>query len=110
MWSIIEGGAKYFTHMWPQFYNNYCYYPSRYNGADWQSALQKLNPTIKWYAGIPASKDAGGGFVGSRVAGLVQESQRFSNWDGIMMWDASWDQYNGWYSDTVRSALDGALV
>jgi len=32
MWNIIEPNAQYFSHMWPQFYNNYCYYPSQYNG------------------------------------------------------------------------------
>merc|ERR1712107_788036 len=107
MWKIIQSGAKYFTHMWPQFYNNYCYYPSQYDGAAWQQALEQLNPNIKWFSGIPAAPDAGGGFVGGGVGGLVQVNQGFSNWDGIMMWDASWDQFNGWYSDSVRSALDG---
>lgn len=107
MWPIISGGAKYFTHMWPQFYNNYCYYPSQYNGAKWASTLQSLNPNIKWYSGIPASPDAGGGFCGGQVSGLVSASRGLHGWDGIMMWDASWDQYNNWYSNTVRSALGG---
>jgi len=66
MWNIIEPNAQYFTHMWPQFYNNYCYYPSQYNGGTWQSELERLNPKIKWYSGIPAAPDAGGGFDGVR--------------------------------------------
>lgn len=110
MWPILTGGAKYFTDMWIQFYNNYCYYggSGRYNPGEWQAAISSLNPAIKWYSGIPASPDAGGGFVGGSVSGLVRESVQYQNWDGIMMWDASWDQYNNWYSDTVRSALDSA--
>lgn len=110
MWPILSAGAQYFTDVWVQFYNNYCYFggSGRYNPGDWQSAVEQLNPAIKWYSGIPAAPAAGGGFVGSSVDELVSASSGFANWDGIMMWESSWDQYNNWYSDSVRRALDGA--
>merc|ERR1712151_358462 len=96
MWPILTKGARYFTDVWIQFYNNYCYYGGgKYNGAVWAKALQDLNPNIKWYSGIPAAPSAGGGFIGGSVSSLVSESAGFANWDGVMMWDASWDQYNG---------------
>ena len=107
MVKLIEQGAQYFTHLWPQFYNNYCSYMTGYNGAGWQSFIAQKNPKIEWYTGIPAAPAGGGGFVPkSDLPALVKASKGFANWDGVMMWDASWDSFNGWYSDSVRAALD----
>lgn len=95
-------GAVYFDWIQIQFYNNYCGIQSYVPGAaaqynfnfdtwdDWAQTTS-ANPDVKILLGIPANTGAAGsGYTtGSTLAAVVEYSETFGSFGGVMMWDMS---------------------
>jgi len=114
--SMLSGGV-FFDMVFIQFYNNFCgvvdFGAGDYNFDIWNAWAvgTSANKGVKLFMGVPANTGAGGGFVGA--AGLVpviDSSKAFSNFGGVMMWDASQAQANTGFISSVKSALTGATV
>jgi len=99
--ALGDAGDK-FDYLTVQFYNNYC----SYQGGTWfwssfsQWATWSRSATggkVKIFLGLPASTEAGGGYVTpDAISGAVKTlRQNYTDvFGGVMLWDASWDQNN----------------
>lgn len=112
-------GAVSFDFISIQFYNNYCGVSSYVSGAsmqnnynfatwdNWAKTVSK-NPNVKILMGIPANTGAGAGYVeGSQLASVIDYSETFSSFGGVMMWDMSQLYENSGFLAEVVADLDG---
>ncbi|ROV95179.1 hypothetical protein VMCG_08533 [Cytospora schulzeri] len=110
-------GTVYFDWIQIQFYNNYCgvntfvvgdsSQPS-YNFDTWNTWANTVsaNRNVKVLVGIPANTGAGSGYVtGSTLEAVVEYSETFSSFGGIMMWDMSQLYENVGFLDEVVEYL-----
>ncbi|KAK2744045.1 hypothetical protein FQN57_004498 [Myotisia sp. PD_48] len=105
-----------------QFYNNYCgvhsWEPGKvdqpwFNMAQWDNYAKTVskNKNVRILVGAPANTGAGGGYVPAQtLAGIAAWSKKFSNFGGIMLWDASQAWANTGFVSTVKDALRGGNV
>jgi chitinase len=91
---VLGDAANLFDYLWPQFYNNHCFFGGATFAENLASWTGLQGPKI--FIGLPASADAGGGYVDPadlpRVMGLVGRGG--GSPQGIMLWDASYDRLN----------------
>lgn len=111
-------GTVYFDAIWVQFYNNYCGLQSfvagsstqnNFNLDTWNTWAQQtsLNKNVRVFVGVPANTGAAGsGYEPvSTLSQIISYSEGFSNFGGIMMWDASQAYANSGFISGVYSAL-----
>lgn len=114
-------GAVSFDFISIQFYNNYCGVSSYVSGASTQfnynfdtwdnwAKTVSANPDVKVLMGIPANTGAGSGYVdGSQLEAVIQYSESFSSFGGVMMWDMSQLYENeGFLAEVVSDLGSGA--
>lgn len=114
-------GAVYFDFIQIQFYNNYCGVQSYVVGAasqwnfnfdTWDEWAQttSANPDVKILLGIPANTGAAGsGYTtGSTLAAVIEYSETFASFGGVMMWDMSqlWEN-TGFLAEVVADLGSG---
>ncbi|KUI64200.1 Endochitinase 33 [Cytospora mali] len=111
-------GAVYFDWIQVQFYNNYCgvndfvvgdaTQPS-YNFDTWDTwaSTVSANRNVKVLVGIPANSGAAGsGYTtGSALEAVLEYSETFSSFGGVMMWDMSQLHENTGFLDEVVEDL-----
>jgi chitinase len=91
---VLGEAANQFDYLWPQFYNNHCFF----GGATFEDMLAAWTKVAgpKILVGLPAAPDAGGGYVSPgdlpRLTGLIGRGA--GSPQGIMLWDASYDRLN----------------
>jgi len=114
--TMLSGGV-FFDMVFIQFYNNFCgvvdFASGNYNFDTWNdwATGTSANKDVKLFMGVPANTGAGGGFVSAAdLVSVIDSSKAFSNFGGVMMWDASQAQANTGFTDAVKSALTGANV
>jgi len=101
-----------------QFYDNFCgvvnFDAGDYNFDTWNAWATgtSANPNVKLFMGVPANTgaDPAGYVTAANLVPVIDNSKAFSNFGGVMMWDASQAQANTGFTDTVKSALTGATV
>jgi chitinase len=92
--TVLGEAADQFDYLWIQFYNNHCFF----GGSTFADTLASWTGVSgpKIFVGLPASPDAGGGYVTpdnlARVTALVGRGANSPQ--GIMLWDASYDRLN----------------
>lgn len=113
----ILNGPVYMDAVWVQFYNNYCGVnafstdssSSKFNLDQWNDWAKNVskNPNVKVMVGVPAdSTAAGSGYEpASQLKSVIQYSQQFSSFGGIMMWDMAQAYSNQGFISDVRNAL-----
>lgn len=111
-------GAVSFDFISIQFYNNYCGVNSFVSGASTQNNYNfdtwdnwaktvSANPNVKVLMGIPANTGAGSGYVeGSQLAAVIEYSESYTSFGGVMMWDMSQLYENTGFLAEVVSDLD----
>lgn len=106
-----------FDYLLVQFYNNFCHFGNRaeYDAAfaSWAGVGKTGRPRL--LVGLPASAEAGGGFVSrADVQVLVSSAAGTPTYAGISLWDVSYDQNNvengQTYSTWVGSILKNAGI
>lgn len=110
----------WFDFIFVQFYNNAaCSGRAAVNYAagdsflHWTQAPSK-NPNAKIYFGLPASPFASGAtsdyLTQSEAQGLVQRFSGSARWGGIMLWEATYSQYNVACSKDYATWMKNILV
>ncbi|KAK7754995.1 Chitinase 2 [Diatrype stigma] len=110
-------GAVSFDFIMIQFYNNWCgvtnFQPDAaedpYNFDVWDTWAKQTskNPSVKVLMGVPASADAGGGYIAAaQLDPVIQYNKQFSSFGGAMMWDMSQLYTNSGFLDTVYASLN----
>jgi chitinase len=97
-----------FSYVYVQFYNNYCGLNSIndfWNSfKQWHAAASTAG--YKVMVGLPASSNAGGGYVPpATVCNVVAQLKTYSHFGGFMFWDDSYDIKNGLYSQKIKQCL-----
>ncbi|KAG5978874.1 Endochitinase 33 [Claviceps digitariae] len=106
-----------------QFYNNWCGVSgfqlesatqNAFNFDVWDHWAKNVSPNrnVKLLLGIPAAPGAGRGFTnGTKLRAVVNYSQQFSSFGGVMMWDMSQLYANSGFLDKVVSDIaDGPVT
>lgn len=105
---VLTQAASGFSYAAVQFYNNYC---GASGGQFWASYAQwdaaAAAGGYQILVGLPASSGAGRGYISSSQAcGMVSKlRQSYKAFGGFMLWDVSWDQSNGFYSQHLRACI-----
>lgn len=115
-------GAVSFDFVSVQFYNNYCGVSSYVSGAlaqnnynfetwdNWAKTVSK-KADVKVLMGIPANTGAGSGYVeGSQLTSVMDYSDDFSSFGGVMMWDMSQLYENSGFLAEVVADLGGGAT
>jgi chitinase len=91
---VLGEAADQFDYLWPQFYNNHCFFGGGTFNEMLGSWTKVAGPKI--FIGLPAAPDAGGGYVNpGQLPGVIGLVGRGGNGpQGIMLWDASYDRLN----------------
>jgi chitinase len=91
---VLGDAASAFDYLWPQFYNNHCFFGGGTFNEMLASWTKVAGPKI--FIGLPASPDAGGGYVNPADLGKVTAllGRGAGSPQGIMLWDASYDRLN----------------
>lgn len=113
--------AVSFDAVFVQFYNNYCGLGSYVAGSTTQNNFDfntwdnwakttSANKNIQVFLGVPADTTAAGsGYEPiSSLTPIIQYSQTFSSFGGVMMWDASQAYANNGFISGVASAMGGS--
>jgi len=105
--ALGDAGSS-FSYVSVQFYNNYCGL-SNLNDfwtsfKSWHTAAASAG--YKVMVGLPASSNAGGGYVPyNTVCNIVSELKTYSHFGGFMFWDDAYDIKNGMYSQKIRQCM-----
>jgi chitinase len=106
---VLGEAANLFDYLWPQFYNNHCFF----GGATFNDMLASWSKVAgpKILIGLPAAPDAGGGYVSPgdlpRLTGLIGRGA--GSPQGIMLWDASYDRLNAAGGQTYGARVANLL-
>jgi chitinase len=105
--ALGDAGSS-FSYVSVQFYNNYCGLSSINDFwtsfKSWHDAATSAG--YKVMVGLPASANAGGGYVPySTVCNVVSQLKTYSHFGGFMFWDDSFDIKNQMYSQKIRQCL-----
>lgn len=112
-------GAVDFDIVWVQFYNNFCGLdsfesPGQYNFETWDNWAKNAskNPEVKVLIGAPGSESAAGsGYVdATALSKVIEYTQQFNSFGGVMVWDVSQAYANDGFLDTIKSALGGGAL
>lgn len=114
-------GKVYFDAIFVQFYNNGCGLQNFTYGSESQRAFNfelwdkwakttSKNPAVKILLGVPAAETAAGsGFKdGSDLDRIIEYSQKFDSFGGVMMWDVNQAYSNPGFIDRVSLSLGRA--
>lgn len=117
---MLSGGV-YFDAIFVQYYNNYCGVQSYVPGASTQNNFNfdvwnnwattvSANPNVKILLGVPAGPSAAGsGYESaSSLSAVINYCKSFSNFGGVMSWDASQAYANSGFLDGIKSDLSSA--
>ena len=101
-----------FDYLLVQFYNNFCHFGNRAEFdtafAAWAGVGKAGRPRL--LVGLPASAEAGGGFVArADVRVLVSSAAGAPTFAGISLWDVSYDQNNVENGQTYSTWVGGIL-
>ncbi|KAF9985946.1 Chitinase 1 [Mortierella antarctica] len=95
--------ASWFDLVWVQFYNNYCGVNNFDNGQfnfdtwnNWATTVSK-NKNVRILLGVPGGPGgAGSGVINaSQLVKILSFVQKYSNFGGVMMWDAGIARQSG---------------
>ncbi|KAF9559002.1 Chitinase 1 [Mortierella alpina] len=95
--------ASWFDLVWVQFYNNYCGVNNFDNGQfnfdtwnNWATTVS-LNKNVRILLGVPGGPGAAGSGVidANQLVKILGFVQRYSNFGGVMMWDAGIARQSG---------------
>ncbi|KAF9546111.1 Chitinase 1 [Mortierella hygrophila] len=112
---------SWFDLVWVQFYNNYCGVNSFGSGSsfnfatwnNWATAVS-LNKNVRILLGIPGGPGAAGTGVidAARLNNILAAVKSYSNFGGVMMWDAGISRQSGLAVSAarfLRGSSSGAL-
>lgn len=112
---------SWFDLVWVQFYNNYCGVNdfgsgTHFNFATWNNwaTTVSLNKNVRILLGVPGGPGAAGTGVidAARLNTILAAVQSYSNFGGVMMWDAGIARQSGLAASAarfLRGSLSGAL-
>ncbi|KAK3832632.1 MAG: glycoside hydrolase superfamily [Linnemannia elongata] len=112
---------SWFDLVWVQFYNNYCGVNtfgsgSSFNFATWNNwaTTVSLNKNVRILLGVPGGPGAAGTGVidATRLNTILTAVQLYSNFGGVMMWDAGIAHQSGLAASAarfMRGSSSGAL-
>ncbi|KAG0045269.1 Chitinase 1 [Gryganskiella cystojenkinii] len=88
--------AAWFDLVWIQFYNNYCgaqaYGTSNFNFDQWNTwaTTVSINSNVRVLLGVPGGPGAAGSgtVTASQMNTILADIKSYSNFGGVMMWDA----------------------
>ncbi len=107
--TVLGEASNLFDYLWIQFYNNHCFFGGSTFSEMLASWTKVAGPKI--FVGLPASPDAGGGYVNpgdlGRVTALIGRGA--GSPQGIMLWDASYDRLNVAGSQTYGARVAALL-
>ncbi|KAG0284591.1 Chitinase 1 [Linnemannia gamsii] len=112
---------SWFDLVWVQFYNNYCGVNdfgtgTLFNFATWNNwaTTVSLNKNVRILLGVPGGPGAAGTGVidAARLSTILAAVQTYSNFGGVMMWDAGIARQSGLAASAarfLRGSSSGAL-
>lgn len=115
----ILNGPIYIDAVFVQFYNNYCGVnnfntdstSSNYNFEEWDNWAKTVsqNKNVRVLIGVPADTTAAStGYIpASKLTDVIEYTQKFESFGGVMMWDVTQAYANDGFIGSVRKALGG---
>ncbi|KAG0212051.1 Chitinase 1 [Mortierella sp. GBA30] len=102
--------ASWFDMLFVQFYNNDCGADrNNFNFEAWNDwATSSTNKNVKIFLGVPGGPGAAGSNVldAGQLKEIIDKVQSYSNFGGVMMWDAGYAQVSG-LAAVAALAMDG---
>ncbi|KAF8945802.1 Chitinase 1 [Haplosporangium gracile] len=109
---------SWFDLVWVQFYNNYCGINNfgsgtSFNFATWNNwaTTASLNKNVRILLGVPGGPGAAGTGVidAGRLNTILAAVQSYSNFGGVMMWDAGISRQSGLAASAARFLRGSSL-
>ncbi|KAF9289026.1 Chitinase 1 [Mortierella alpina] len=104
--------TSWFDMLFVQFYNNNCGADTdSFNFAAWNewATSTSINKNVKIYLGVPGGPGAAGSNVLSKdqLIKVIRQVQSYSNFGGVMMWDAGFASVSGLATVAARTMGGG---